>query len=678
MKAFMDYRAARALPAVFTRSAPKARLAALAAILCAGLLGGAAGAADLNDPNDSSNYNNSPIRLTTTPRTSNDERGRTADDDRTPTDTRRTPRPPYVPGEFELYVNRLLGVDVSAYDPTARTQADNSDTRDTRDGRELNDTDVHPRRPPLLIRRLGADLMLDPGSMGVSEGPRAVGEDYVIGIGDEVQLTLWGSIDADLRLVVDRVGRINVPRVGPIMVAGVRYGELSNVIRSRTAQVFKNFQLSTALGRLRSFRIYVTGFTQRPGPYNVSSLSTIVNGLMQAGGPSAAGSFRQIQLRRGGKTVARFDIYDLLLRGDKSADLALQADDVIYIGPVGAQAAILGSVNKAAIVELKPGETVNDVLAMAGGFSAVADRSRLSVERLSDRHDRRVDQIDLPAQAQAPIGNGDVLRAFSAVDAALAQDRQYKRVRVEGEVMRPGDYLLPPSSSLQDALKAAGGLSPQAYIFGTDFSRESVRKVQQENYDRALRDMETDFTRATTTQKALSADEAAAQAQRSVGTSRLIERLRSIRPTGRIVLQLEPNARDLPQLVVEDGDRITIPALPTTVGVFGSVFNAGSYLLVRGSSLDDIMKLAGGAKKGADTGSIFVVRANGGVVSARQSGSGWLSIGSGISNVAALPGDTIIVPEELDKTTFMQAAQQWTQILYQFGLGAAALKTLKN
>ena len=672
----MDYRAARALPTVFTRSAPKAWLAALATALCATLLSGAATAADLNDGTDN---NASPIRLTT-PRAATDDRTRTADDDRLPAEARRTPRQPYVPGEFELYVNRLLGVDTSAYEPNARNQADTAesrDPRDTRDGRDFNDSDAHTRRPPLLIRRMGADLMLDAG-MGNAEGPRAVGEDYVIGIGDEVQVTLWGSVDADLRLVVDRVGRITVPRVGPIMVAGVRYGELSNVVRSRVAQVFKNFQVSTALGRLRSFRIYVTGFTQRPGPYHVSSLSTIVNGLMQAGGPSAAGSFRQIQLRRAGKTVARFDTYDLLLRGDKSADLALQAEDVIYIGPVGPQAAILGSVNKAAIVELKPGETVSDVLAMAGGFSAVADHSRLSVERLSDRNDRRVEEVSLPAQAQAPIGNGDVLRAFSAVDAMLAQDRQYKRVRVEGEVLRPGDYLLPPSSTLQDALKAAGGLSPQAYVFGTDFSRESVRKVQQENYDRALRDMETDFTRATTTQKALSADEAAAQAQRAAGTARLIERLRSIRPTGRIVLQLEPIARDLPQLVVEDGDRLTIPALPTTVGVFGSVFNAGSYLLTKGSSLDDIMRLAGGAKKGADTGSIFVVRANGGVVSARQSGSGWLSIGSGISNVAALPGDTIIVPEELDKTTFMQAAQQWTQILYQFGLGAAALKTLKN
>ena len=568
-------------------------------------------------------------------------------------------KPPYVPGEFELYVNKLLGVDVSAYEM-----------------QQVAGKEPLPL-PEMQVRRLGADVLLDSVVNAQSEGPRQPSEDYVLGIGDEVQVVIWGAVEADLRLVVDRSGRINVPRVGPVMVAGVRYADLSTVIRSRVSQVFKNFQLSASLGRLRNFRIYVTGFTQRPGAYNVSSLSTVVSGLMQAGGPSAAGSFRQIELRRGGKTLAQFDTYDLLLKGNKAADLALQAEDVLYVRPVGPQAAILGSVNKPVIVELKPGETVSDVLAMAGGFSAVADSSRLTIERLSERNDRRVVQLDLPKQADTPVGNGDVLRSFSAVSATLALDRQFKRVRIEGEVRNPGDYLLPPNSTLQEALLVAGGLTPQAYVFGADFSRESVRKVQQDNYDRALRDMETDFTRATTTQKALTADEASAQAQRSLATSRLIERLRTIRPTGRVVLQLDPNGATLPQLVVEDGDRLTIPARPNTVGVFGSVFNAGSYLLTRGTTLEDVMRLAGGAKRGADTGSIFVVRANGSVVSARQSGSGWLSVSSGINNLAALPGDTIFVPEELEKTTFMQSALQWTQILSQFGLGVAAINTLK-
>jgi hypothetical protein len=205
-----------------------------------------------------------------------------------------------------------------------------------------------------------------------------------------------------------------------------------------------------------------------------------------------------------------------------------------------------------------------------------------------------------------------------------------------------------------------------------------VRKVQEVQYDRALRDLETDFTRNTSTQKVSNAEDAAAVTQKQAGTTRLIERLRAVRPSGRVVLDLTDGSRDLPALPVEDGDRLYIPSRANTVGVFGSVFNGGSYLLKSGNSIDDIVRLAGGPTRGADPGSMFVLRANGSVVSARQSSGGWLSTSSGIATLAALPGDTVFVPEELNKTTFIQEAKDWTQILYQFGLGAAALKTIKN
>jgi protein involved in polysaccharide export with SLBB domain len=528
------------------------------------------------------------------------------------------------------------------------------------------------------VKRLGSDLMVGGRSAAALESNRQVPADYIVGVGDEVQVTAWGSIDADLRLTVDRAGRIVIPRVGPVVVAGVKLADLNELLSRRVGQVFKNFQLSATLGRLRSIRYYVTGFTARPGAYTVSSLATVMTGLIQAGGPSAAGSFRNIELRRGGQVVSRFDLYDLLVKGDKGADVPLQADDVLHIGPIGPQVAVLGSVNKPAVVELKGSETIADALNIVGGLTAVADRSRISIERLSDRNDRRVVELALPAEAGQRLTNGDVLRAFSGVSVALPQVKQYKRVRVEGEVARPGDYVLPPASTLQDAIQVAGGFTPQAYVFGTDFSRESVRKTQEENYDRALRDLEIEFTRSASTQKAQSADEAAAQAQRATGTSRLIDRLRAARPTGRIVLQLDQGARDLPALQVEEGDRLYVPARPNTVGVFGSVFNGGSYLLRDGSTVEDMLKQAGGPTRGADTGSVFVIRANGTVISARQSSSGWMSLGTGFASMQALPGDTVFVPEEMNKTTFIQEAKDWTQILYQFGLGAAALRTIKN
>lgn len=564
----------------------------------------------------------------------------------------REPRLPYRPGEFELFVNKLAGT-LPVLAPDGKITLDDTSVR--RFGAELV--------TPELAGEQGADFM-----------PQ-VPADYLITPGDEIALTIWGSVDADLRLVVDRAGRLNIPRVGSVLVSGVRYGDLPSLLNQRVAQVFRNFQLSVSLGQLRSIRIYVTGFTAKPGSYTVSSLSTVVNGLMRAGGPSAAGTFRNIELRRAGKLVSRLDLYDLLIKGDRSGDRVLQPEDVIHIGAVGTQTAVIGSVNKPAIFELKKGETVDDVLRMAGGLTAVADRGRLSVERLDERIGARVSQLRLPEDLTQTPASGDVLRAFSAVEATLPQDKQNKRVRIEGEVARPGDYILPPNSSIGDAIRVAGGLTPNAYVFGTEFSRESVRMTQQENYERALRDLETEFAKRTSTQRALTADEAAIQASQGSGATRLIERLRAVRPTGRIVLQLDPIAAQLPDLVIESGDRIYIPSIPTSVGVFGSVFNGGSYLYSNERKVTDYVRLAGGTTRGADDGSAFVLRANGSVVSARQS-SGFFS--SGNLDVPALPGDTVFVPEELNKTTFLQSAKEWTQILYQFGLGAAALQTLKN
>lgn len=563
-----------------------------------------------------------------------------------------TPPPkPYRPGEFELFVNKIADT-IPVIGPDGRLT--------------LDDTSV---------RRFGAELVTSPTAADTVDFMPQVPPDYLITPGDEVALTIWGSIDADLRLVVDRAGRLNIPRVGSVLVAGVRYEDLPELLRRRVGQVFRNFQLSVSLGQLRSIRVYVTGFVSQPGSYVVNSLSTVFNAVMKAGGPSASGTFRSIELRRRGTLLATLDLYDLLLKGDRSNDRVLQPEDVVHIGPVSTQAALIGSVNKPSIFELRNGETIADIVRMAGGLTPVADRSRLAIERLGDRIGERMVQLALPdALSQAPA-NGDVLRAFSAVDAMLPQDKQNKKVRVEGEVALPGDYILPASSSIEDAIRAAGGLTPDAFVFGTEFSRESVRQQQQVNYDRALRDLETEFAKVTTTQRALTAEEAQVQAAQSSAATRLIQQLRQVRPTGRIVLQLDPHAPQLPNLAIESGDRLYIPAQPTTVGVFGSVFNGGTYLFSGERPVDSYIDMAGGSTRGADNGSAFVVRANGSVVSARQY-RGFFD--GNLKRVAALPGDTVFVPEELGKTTFTQLAKEWTQILYQFGLGAAAIKVLRE
>jgi protein involved in polysaccharide export with SLBB domain len=551
-----------------------------------------------------------------------------------------TPVAPYVPGEFERFVQRQAGTGVE-------------------------------------VRRFGSDLFTGAPDVRAAELSPLAPADYVVAPGDELLVTLWGSVDADLRLLVDRSGRVSIPRVGTVQVSGVRYSELQGVISRRVAQVFKNFEASVSLGQLRGIRVFVTGFANRPGVYTVSSLSTVVAVLMRAGGPAPYGGFRAVELRRGAQTIASLDLYDLLLKGDRSGDQILQAGDVVHVGPVGIQVGLVGSVNKPSVVELRPGETVSDALRIAGGFSAVAVRTHLAVERLQERNAARVAQLDLPAGLGQPLSHGDVLRAFSAVDIAMPTKRQSKRVRVEGEVQRPAEYVLPEGSTVHDALRLAGGFTPAAFVFATEFTRMSVQATQQQNYDRALRDLETEMARSSTSQRVGGGDDVAALSARNAATNQFFERLRALRPSGRIVLQLDPVSRELPDLALEDGDRIYVPSRPTTVGVFGSVFNAATYLHLPDRHISDYIRLAGGPTKGADEGSVFMVRANGTVISGRQRRGGWFS-NDGLGDLPAEPGDTIFVPEELDKTTVVQHLKDWSQILSQFGLGLAAIKVLGN
>jgi protein involved in polysaccharide export with SLBB domain len=399
--------------------------------------------------------------------------------------------------------------------------------------------------------------------------------------------------------------------------------------------------------------------------------------LLAAGGPAPSGSFRNIVLRRGKTIVAQLDLYDLLLKGDRSADQPLQPDDVIHVGPIGPQVGIVGSVNRSAIFEIKPGETVNDVLQMAGSFTAVADMERVALDRLGNANANRLLQLNLPESAGMALANGDILRAFNIGELERPAGTQQKRVRVEGEVERPGEYVMPVTSTVADAVRTAGGLTPNGYIYATEFTRESVRRTQQMNYERALRDLEADINTQSATRRATTTADADGIVATTTVTKRWLDQLRELKPTGRLVLNITPETTELPDLILEDGDRIFVPARPTTIGVFGSVFSAGSYLYNPSRTVGDYLRLAGGPRKGADKSSVFMVRANGTVASSLQD-AGWFSHGNSLASAAVQPGDTIFVPEEMDKTTWIQNAKDWTQLLYQFGIGLAGINSAIN
>jgi protein involved in polysaccharide export with SLBB domain len=258
---------------------------------------------------------------------------------------------------------------------------------------------------------------------------------YVLGPGDELLIHVWGKIDLDTRVTVDRNGQIFVPTVGTLTVAGLRYEQLQSALHSAIAALYKDFDLNVTLGQLRSIQVYVVGSARQPGVYTISSLSTLVNALFTSGGPSATGSMRHTQLRRGDQLITEFDVYDLLRRGDKSHDAQLLPGDVIYIPPVGAQIAIIGSVNEPGIYEIKGDESVALALDDAGGVTNLADEDRVLLERVENHEKRQAESFALDASGMKQVlRDGDLLRVYPLLP------RFDNAVTLRGNVAQPGRY----------------------------------------------------------------------------------------------------------------------------------------------------------------------------------------------------------------------------------------------
>ncbi|CAN5504757.1 hypothetical protein BH10ACI4_BH10ACI4_10410 [soil metagenome] len=283
-------------------------------------------------------------------------------------------------------------------------------------------------------------------------------QDYVVGPGDEILLRLWGPESFNSQLTVDPSGSIYVPKVGAIHVAGFRFEELQRQVTAALNHVYRNYNLSVNLGHLHSIQVYVVGEARRPGAYTISSLSTVLNALFASGGPNVQGSMRYITIRREGQEPMPFDLYDLVLRGDKSRDIRLQQGDTIFIPAVGPQVALGGSVRHPAIYEVKGETSVAQIVQLAGGFSAIASKDQLSLERIDIGNTRRTMTVKLDAAGDAMLlRDGDVL-FVNHISAGYE-----KTVTIRGNLANPGRFAWREGMRLSDIIPDTKSLLTNGY-----------------------------------------------------------------------------------------------------------------------------------------------------------------------------------------------------------------------
>jgi protein involved in polysaccharide export with SLBB domain len=743
----------------------------------------------------------------------------------------------------------------------------------------------------------GADLFRRVPSTFAPLDLAPVPSNYVVGPGDELRIRVWGQVSFQANVRVDRSGDVYLPRIGPVHIAGVTSSDLEAKLRDAVGRVFRNFQLTVDLGQIRAIQVYVSGQARHPGAYTVSALSSLLDALFASGGPTVQGSLRRIQLRRDGKLVSEFDLYSLLTDGDKTRDAKLQSGDVLFIPPVGAQVAVTGSVRSPRIYELKSGETINDLLNDAGGMSAIAAQTRISIGRVQEHRDlHNLDvafdssglatpladgdivhvysilprfqetvtlrgnianpgkftwhagmhvsdlipdkdslltrrywwkraQLGIPTpefeaddrlgglrQPSQPLtlpmntpqgaqrdqfggvssgssdqtGNelnpetgtaqnpgaapeqrsasrtaassslaveelrdeqtsaaqqrsefrslpktevrflapeidwdyaaierlnrdtlktevipfdlgrlvlqhdasqnlelqpGDVVSIFSEADIRLPIAQQSKLVRLEGEFAHAGSYTAKPGETLRQLVERAGGLTGSAYLYGSEFRRESTRAIQQTRIDEYVRNLQMQMERGSlaTAASAVSNPQDLASGTLARGNEQaIVEQLRQIRATGRIVLEFKADsksAEEIPDVALENGDTFIVPSRPANVNVVGAVYDQNSFLYNPQRGVSTYLQLAGGPTRSADAKHAFVIRADGEVISRDATTSFW---SNRFYNLALHPGDTVVVPEKIFKPSALRGVLDWSQVFSQFALGAAALSVLHN
>lgn len=410
----------------------------------------------------------------------------------------------------------------------------------------------------------GYDLFERPRTAFTQPSNVPVPVDYVIGPGDTVTVQLFGNQSNEFFLTVSRDGVINFPEIGPITVGGLTFDALRDTINQRVTEQMIGVRASVTLGELRSIRVFVLGDVERPGSYLVSGFSTIINALYAASGVSPIGSLRNISLMRNGSMVDTLDLYDLLLRGDTSGDVRLQAGDTVFVPPIGPAVAVDGEVHRPAIYEIQDERTISELVAMAGGFKPGANRTAIKLERVVPNRGITVEDVDMTggAAADLTLRDGDTIRVLANLE------QLEDAIRLTGNVFNQGLYQWFPGMRLSDLLPSPELVRPMSDLNYVLIHREIAPNVQVE---------------------VLSADLAAIWA----GSSALDVPLQS-RDTV-YVFNLESGRQQIIEPILQELQRQAGSSEPLpVVRVAGQVRAAGDYPLEPDMRVSDLVRAGGG------------------------------------------------------------------------------------
>jgi protein involved in polysaccharide export with SLBB domain len=330
----------------------------------------------------------------------------------------------------------------------------------------LYDLYAQVARRPAILERFGTEVFRNgTGNLDKLPMDMPVGPDYVIGPGDGLSIELSGSISQHLQRIVDREGRVALPEVGALQVAGRNLGDVQHLMQSALRTQFHDIAADVSVGRIRTVRVYVVGDVESPGAYDISALSTPLNALYAAGGPTTRGSLRHLRQYRGKTLVQEIDAYDLLLHGVHNELARIQSGDTILVSPIGPEVTVEGMVQRPAIYELAGEKSLSEVLELAGGVLPSGTLRHVDLERLVAHENRSMLRLDLPV-SNDPQAVGKALDEFLVQDGdkiRISPILPYadKTVYVDGHVFHPGKYPYHEGMRVTDILQSYSDLLPE-------------------------------------------------------------------------------------------------------------------------------------------------------------------------------------------------------------------------
>ncbi len=514
------------------------------------------------------------------------------------------------------------------------------------------------------LERFGSSFFRSIQSSFMPVNAPNLGGDYVVDVGDAFDLMLTGKFSKQESMTVQRDGSIAIPSMGKVFVAGKTLTEVEDLVTNFVTTTSFGTNSFLTLSKIRDVQVLLLGGVERPGIYTLSGGASVLGAINVAGGISERGSYRVIELRRGGETIEIIDLYNIFVYGNYEFKNTLRSGDTIFVNPMTFQIPVSGGVNIPAIYEAIRGETVSDLISFAGGFSSSFEGySDIYLSRVSTQTQfiETINKSKIPTVLVAPRDSIKVPSYMNAIEPI-------KQVVLEGMIQRPGTYFISDGEKLSDIIKRAGGFKKNAYVYGAALFREEALDKEelyaQLNYSDTVNYIVSNIGKTGG----------------SIGggaLNLLVEELRSRNLTGRVIADFNTkNLRDNPSIdiTLEHNDRLVIPSLQKVVYMFGDFKNPSNFTYDPKLDIAEYIDLAGGLKDSAYSEVIIIDPDGRTQTFERRFFTKVLTSRS----VSIYPGSIIYAPRDIGKLSGLTYAATISPVLSSLALTLASFNSISD